>query len=153
MPETSGMPAAPETREPEAERRGGLADFGRRWAEAERLGDVAALDALLTDDFTAVGPRGFVLGKAQWLDRYASGALVHDDFTWDDVTLRQYGRTAVAVGVQGQQSVFDGRDADARFRITQTIVEVDGRWYCGGHCARAEGGAGIVDRTGSTTPA
>ena len=128
MPETSGMPAAPETREPEAERRGGLADFGRRWAEAERLGDVAALDALLTDDFTAVGPRGFVLGKAQWLDRYASGALVHDDFTWDDVTLRQYGRTAVAVGVQGQQSVFDGRDADARFRITQTIVEVDGRW-------------------------
>lgn len=128
MPETSGMPAAPEVREPEAERRGELADFGRRWAEAERLGDVAALDALLTDDFTAVGPRGFVLGKAQWLDRYASGALVHDDFTWDDVTLRQYGRTAVAVGVQGQQSVFDGRDADARFRITQTIVEVDGRW-------------------------
>ncbi|MEW1860013.1 nuclear transport factor 2 family protein [Streptomyces sp. NPDC088194] len=140
MPETSGMPAAPQVREPEwksesksqaeaeAERRGGLADFGHRWAEAERLGDVAALDALLTDDFTAVGPRGFVLGKAQWLDRYASGALVHDDFTWDEVTLRQYGRTAVAVGVQGQQSVFDGRDADGRFRITQTIVEVDGRW-------------------------
>jgi hypothetical protein len=105
-----------------------LADFGRRWAEAERRGDVAALDALLTEDFTAVGPRGFVLDKTKWLDRYASGGLVHDSFTWDEVTVRQYGRSAVAVGVQGQQSVYDGRDADGDFRVTQTIVEVDGRW-------------------------
>jgi hypothetical protein len=31
----------------------------------------------------------------------------------------------------------------------QTIgqgVEVEGHWYCGAHCARAEGKAGIVDR-------
>ena len=105
-----------------------LADFGRCWAQAERRGDVAALDDLLTDDFTAVGPRGFVLDKAKWLERYASGALVHDSFTWDEVKVRQYGRAAVAVGVQGQQSVFEGRDADGDFRITQTIVEVDGRW-------------------------
>ena len=105
-----------------------LADFGRRWAEAERRGDVPALDALLTEDFTAVGPRGFVLDKKKWLDRYASGCLVHDSFTWDEVTVRQYGRCAVAVGVQGQLSVFDGRDADGDFRVTQTIVEVDGRW-------------------------
>lgn len=105
-----------------------LTDFARRWAEAERRGDVAALDALLTDDFTAVGPRGFVLDKKQWLDRYASGVLVHDAFTWDEVTTRQYGRAAVAVGVQGQQSTFDGRDADGYFRMTQMIVEVDGAW-------------------------
>lgn len=105
-----------------------LTVFARRWAEAERRGDVAALDALLTDDFTAVGPRGFVLDKKQWLDRYASGVLVHDAFTWDEVTIRQYGRAAVAVGVQGQQSIFDGRDADGYFRMTQMIVEVDGAW-------------------------
>lgn len=105
-----------------------LADFAHRWTEAERRGDVAALDALLTDDFSAVGPRGFVLDKKQWLDRYASGALVHDAFTWDEVTIRQYGRAAVAVGVQGQQSIFDGRDADGDFRVTQMIVEVDGAW-------------------------
>lgn len=107
---------------------GELADFGRRWAEAERRGDTAALDALLTDDFTAVGPRGFVLDKKQWIDRYASGALVHDAFTWEEVTLRQYGAAAVAVGVQGQQSVFDGRDADGWFRVTQALVEDGGAW-------------------------
>jgi ketosteroid isomerase-like protein len=105
-----------------------LADFAHRWTQAERRGDVAALDALLTDDFTAVGPRGFILGKKQWLDRYASGALIHDAFTWQEVTIRQYGRAAVAVGVQGQQSIYDGRDADGYFRVTQLIVEVDGAW-------------------------
>jgi ketosteroid isomerase-like protein len=105
-----------------------LADFVHRWTEAERRGDVAALDALLTDDFSAVGPVGFVLDKKQWLERYASGSLVHDAFTWDEVTLRQYGSAVVAVGVQGQQSVFDGRDADGFFRMTQTIVRDGGAW-------------------------
>lgn len=61
------------------ERRGEPAEpagFGPRWADAERRGDVEALDALLTDDFSAVGPYGFVLDKKRWLDRYVSGGLV-----------------------------------------------------------------------------
>ncbi|MFI0719241.1 nuclear transport factor 2 family protein [Streptomyces sp. NPDC021224] len=105
-----------------------LAGFARQWAEAERRGDTAALDALLTDDFTAVGPQGFVLDKKQWIDRYASGALIHDSFTWEDVTVRRHGPAAVAVGVQGQQSIYDGRDADGHFRVTQMIVTDGARW-------------------------
>lgn len=105
-----------------------LAQFARSWTEAERRGDTKTLDALLTDDFTAVGHRGFLLDKKQWLDRYDSGCLVHDAFTWDEVTIRQYGGAAVAVGIQGQQSIYDGRDADGYFRVTQTIVHEDGAW-------------------------
>lgn len=105
-----------------------LAEFARRWSEAELRGDVAALDELLTDDFTAVGPQGFVLDKKQWIDRYASGALIHDAFTWEEVTVRRHGRAAVAVGVQGQQSVYDGRDADGHFRVTQMIVADGAQW-------------------------
>lgn len=105
-----------------------LADFARQWTEAERLGDVAALDMLLTDDFTAVGPQGFVLDKKQWIDRYASGVLIHDVFTWEEVTVHRHGQAAVAVGVQGQQSIYDGRDADGHFRVTQVIVAEGDRW-------------------------
>jgi hypothetical protein len=105
-----------------------LADFARRWTEAERLGDAAALDTLLTEDFTAVGPHGFVLDKKQWIDRYASGALIHDAFTWEEVTVRRHGLAAVAVGVQGQQSIYDGRDADGHFRVTQMIVSDGSQW-------------------------
>jgi hypothetical protein len=51
-------------------------EFGKHWVEAELAGDVIVLDALSHKDFVLVGPLGFVLDKAQWLDRYASGDLV-----------------------------------------------------------------------------
>lgn len=105
-----------------------LAGFPVRWADAERRGDTAELAALLTDDFTAVGPRGFVLDKKQWLDRYDSGALIHDAFAWVELTVRHYGCAAVVLGVQMQQSVYEGRDVDGCFRVTQTLVEDGGRW-------------------------
>lgn len=121
------------------------AEFGRRWAEAERRGDIVALDALLTEDFSAVGTFGFVLDKKQWLDRYASGALVHDAFTWDDVTVHEYAHTAVAVGVQGQQSTYEGRDVDGCFRVTQTLVEEDGAWKLAAVHLSPTGGQGEDD--------
>ncbi|WP_329194187.1 MULTISPECIES: hypothetical protein [unclassified Streptomyces] len=36
-----------------------------------------------------------------------------------------------------------------RVQIIGQGVEADGHWYCGAHCARAEGRAGIVDKVGS----
>ncbi|MEV0780570.1 nuclear transport factor 2 family protein [Streptomyces sp. NPDC050433] len=99
-----------------------LAEFGPRWAKAELGGDVDALDRLLADDFRAVGPRGFILDKAQWLERYASGLLIHDSFDWTEVEVRRHGEAAVAIGLQCQQSIVDGRDADGRFRATQFLA-------------------------------
>ncbi len=36
-----------------------------------------------------------------------------------------------------------------RVQIIGQGVEVDGHWFCGAHCARAEGKVGIVDKIGS----
>src|SRR4051812_47948865 len=47
------------------------------WARAEGQADIAALDRLLTPGFRGVGPVGFVLDKARWLQRFADG-LVHE---------------------------------------------------------------------------
>ncbi|MFC8080751.1 nuclear transport factor 2 family protein [Streptomyces sp. NPDC057307] len=99
-----------------------LAEFARRWEKAELGGDVDALDRLLADDFRGVGPRGFILDKAQWLERYASGHLIHDAFDWTEVEVRRHGEAAVAIGLQCQQSIVDGRDADGRFRATQFLA-------------------------------
>jgi hypothetical protein len=59
--------------------------IGTRWASAEQSADTAALDELTAPDFRLVGPFGFVLDKAQWLDRYAPGELVTSSLTWDEV--------------------------------------------------------------------
>jgi len=36
-----------------------------------------------------------------------------------------------------------------RVQIIGQGVEADGHWFCGAHCARAEGKVGIVDKVGS----
>jgi hypothetical protein len=33
-----------------------------------------------------------------------------------------------------------------RVQIIGQGVEADGTWYCGAHCARADGKTGVVDR-------
>ncbi|MDT0447074.1 nuclear transport factor 2 family protein [Streptomyces johnsoniae] len=106
--------------------------FGRRWARAELAGDTDALGTLLTGDFTAVGRHGFVLDRAAWLARYSSGALVHDSFDWEYVEIRRYGCAALALGVQSQQSIYEGRDVDGHFRISQFLTAADGRWRLAG---------------------
>lgn len=53
-------------------------DLSERWAIAEQQGDYEALEALLADEFKAVGPRGFLLDKDEWLQRYRTGRLKHE---------------------------------------------------------------------------
>lgn len=109
-----------------------ILDLGQRWADAERHADVAALNTLLADDFVAVGPRGFVLNRQQWLDRYRSGDLKNDTLSWAKVSVRDYGEAAVAVGIQTQHAAYQGHDASGRFRVTQVAVHQAGRWLIAG---------------------
>lgn len=97
-------------------------ELGRRWVEAEQAGDVAVLDALSTPDFTLDGPLGFVLDKAQWLDRYRSGDMATHTLAWEQVEVRDYGEAAVAVGVHDQTASYRGNRVDGRFRATQILV-------------------------------
>ena len=104
-----------------------LDELGRQWMEAERRGDAEALGALAVTDFTLVGPLGFVLGKDQWVARYQEGAMVTHEMSWTDVTVREYGETAVAIGVLTQRASYRGTPADGSFRVTQISVR-DGGW-------------------------
>jgi len=107
-------------------------DFVDQWVAAERNEDVEALARLLTDDFVGVGPRGFLLTRDQWLERYRSGDLQHSNFTFNDVQVREYADSAVIVGSQNQQTTFQGRDASANPRATLIAVRPDDHWQLAG---------------------
>ncbi|WP_312871520.1 DUF4440 domain-containing protein [Amycolatopsis acididurans] len=107
-------------------------ELGQRWAEAERRGDTVGLDALTTEDFTLVGPLGFVLTKPVWLERYRNGGLVTHSLAWDETTVRDYGDTAVVVGRHTQRAEYRGTPADGSFRATHVVVRRDGRWLLAG---------------------
>jgi ketosteroid isomerase-like protein len=109
-----------------------IRELGRRWADAEERGDADALSALTVEDFTLVGPLGFVLDKQQWLDRYRSGDFVTHSLQWDDVSVRDYGTAAIAIGRQTQRAAYRGAASDGQFRITHVAVRTGDAWLLAG---------------------
>jgi ketosteroid isomerase-like protein len=109
-----------------------IRDLGHDWIGAEQRADVAYLDTFATDDFTLVGPLGFLLDKRQWLERYTTGAFVTRSLTWTDVSVRDYGDAAVAVGALEQEAAYQGRPSNGRFRVTQILVRDGERWRLAG---------------------
>lgn len=109
-----------------------IVKLGRQFADAQQRGDVAALDEVLTDDFKLVGPLGFVLSREDWLEQHRSGALGVQSLEWDDVDVRSYDETAIAIGRQNQRAAYRGQPADGSFRVTQIAVRADDRWALAG---------------------
>lgn len=114
------------------DRRQRLERLGEDWSAAELGGDTVALGRMLADDFVAVGPRGFMLTKEQWLSRHDSGSLKYRSFGWDEVDVRVHGNAAVMTGRQTAEASHD--DGQVRheirdgFRATLVFVEERGRW-------------------------
>jgi ketosteroid isomerase-like protein len=104
-----------------------ILDLVRRWAEAEQRNDPDLLDGLLAAGFVGVGPAGFVLTREQWLGRFRGG-LHNSALTVEDHQLHHHGVAAVVVGVQAQQTSFQGRDNSGRFRLTAVAVRPEDRW-------------------------
>jgi Domain of unknown function (DUF4440) len=94
-----------------------LEKLGEDWAAAELGGDTAFLERALADDFIAVGPRGFMLTKEQWLSRHASGSLTYASFEWDEMRAEaRYDDGDVRHEIRDQ------------FRATLVFVQEHERW-------------------------
>ena len=110
--------------EPQSE----IEELSLLWASSERNNDAAALDKLLAEDFTAVGPRGFVLTRVEWLQRYQEAAFVNEQFEWSINSIRVYRDSAVLIGTQNQRSAYRGQPSSGQFRVTQILVRKDEGW-------------------------
>jgi len=105
-----------------------IEEFGKRWVEAEVAGDTSAMDSLAHQDFLLVGPLGFILDKAQWLERYSSGAFVTSALDWRETTVRVSGDCAVVIGVHDQQAAYRGQPNNGQFRASHILIRQDGAW-------------------------
>lgn len=109
-----------------------ILDVVRHWTDAELHSDADTLDTLLAGDFVGIGPRGFVLTHEQWVARYRGGDLRNEAFALLETAVREYGDTAVVVGIQDQRTSFQGHDASGRFRATLILVRQADRWLIAG---------------------
>lgn len=109
-----------------------LRKLGEDRANAELRGDTQFVRRLLADDFVGVGPRGFTLTKAAWIERLESGDLQYESLTWDDAQVRIYGDAAVIIGRETSKATYKGTPIQGEFRETQVFVRQDGRWLLAG---------------------
>ena len=105
-----------------------IAQISEYFAAAERQGDTAYMQRTLTDDFLAVGPRGFTLNKEQWLQRFTSGSLKYEYLEWDEANVRTYGDAAVVTGRERQKVNYEGQGMEMELRTTPVWVKQNGRW-------------------------
>lgn len=110
--------------------RDAVADAQRRFDDAELRDDRAALDELIDAGFLSIGPKGFVLDKAQWIAR-------HDHFRYheldvSEMDVRTFPSAAIVRSVQRNHADSSGHDVRIATRVSQTWVQRAGAWRIAG---------------------
>jgi len=122
-----------------------LERFGQEWAAAELRGDTTFFEETLADDFVGIGPYGFMLSKAEWIERHTTGKLKYESFALDEVRVRLYGDTAVLTGRETAEGRYEDGDTKhdirEKFRVTLVLVKRQEDWLLAGvHLSFIAGG-------------
>ena len=114
--------------------------FERDACKAFLDADVAALERVLTPDFTLTLSSGEVSTRADEIKELHSKKVHYDVFENYDMLARLYGNdTAVALGKTRVKGTADGKAFDRIVQFTDTLIKRDGRWQlAAGHVSRIE---------------
>jgi len=102
--------------------------------------DMAALERVLTSDFTLTLSNGDVETRADEINELRSGKVHYDVFENYDMLARLYGNDmAIVLGKTRVKGTADGKPFDRIVQFTDTLIKRDGRWQlAAGHVSRIE---------------
>jgi ketosteroid isomerase-like protein len=102
----------------------------RRYDDAVRHADAAALDSLWADEFVFVNPRGERLTKAQRLTNFRTARTTMDTLAPapSEERIRVYGDVAVLTTLLKIGGRYSGRAHSGTYRALVVWVKRDGRW-------------------------
>ena len=102
--------------------------------------DSAALERVLTPDFTLTLSNGEVSTRGNEIDELRNGKVHYDVFENYDMNARVYGvDAAVVVGKTRVKGTSEGKPFDRVVQFTDTLIKRDGRWQlAAGHVSRIE---------------
>ena len=114
--------------------------FERDACKAFLDADVAALERVLTPDFTLTLSNGEVNTRADEINELRRGKVHYDVFENYDMLARLYdNETAVVLGKTRVKGTADGKPFDRIVQFTDTLIKRDGRWQLvAGHVSRIE---------------
>ena len=103
------------------------------WASAAQKNDLAGLAKLFADEMIYSHSSGLVETKAQYLEALKSGNQKYTSITHSDVTMKNFGDTALVVAKVNMKGTTKGVPFDNTLRLMHTWVKRDGRWQLAGH--------------------
>jgi hypothetical protein len=114
--------------------------FEREACKAFLDADVAALERVLTPEFTLTLSNGEVSTRADEINELRSGKVHYEVFENYDMLARLYGNdTAVVLGKTRVKGTANGKPFDRVVQFTDTLIKRDGRWQlAAGHVSRIE---------------
>ena len=114
--------------------------FERDACKAFLDADPAALERVLTNDFTLTLSNGEVSTRANEINELRSGKVHYDVFENYDMEARLYGdKTAVVLGKTHVKGMSEGKPFDRVVQFTDTLVKRDSGWQlAAGHVSRIE---------------
>ncbi|HEX9423179.1 MAG TPA: nuclear transport factor 2 family protein [Pyrinomonadaceae bacterium] len=114
--------------------------FERDACKAFLDADPAALERVLTSDFTLTLSNGEVSTRADEINELHSGKVQYDVFENYDMIARLYGdNMAVVLGKTRVKGTTEGKPFDRVVQFTDTLIKHEGRWQlAAGHVSRLE---------------
>src|SRR3989442_4359862 len=97
-------------------------------AAAVTKADVAALEAVTSDDCTWIDRNGRVRDKAQTMSDIKTGDIKITSNEVSDMKVRVYGDTAVVTGRADTKGTIGGKDISGPMLFTRVYVKRNGRW-------------------------
>ena len=114
--------------------------FERDACKAFLDADVAALERVLTPDFTLTLSNGDVETRADQINELRSAKVHYDLFENYDMLVRLYGNdAAVVLGKTRVKGTADGKPFDRIVQFTDTLIKRNGGWQlAAGHVSRTK---------------
>ena len=98
----------------------------RSWLDAYEKRDVAAMNAIVADDFTITFSDGSMQTKPQIIESLKRPG--GSKFSTENVQSRQYGDTVILIGLVVTEWMQNDKPMFDRSRYTDTYVKRNGRW-------------------------
>jgi ketosteroid isomerase-like protein len=98
------------------------------WNDAYAQGDVAALDRVLADEWTAIAGNADIVTKAQILAMVATTPWPFTTYTFGEVVYRMYGETAVVTGRLTGSGPMGEQPVQIDQRYLRVYIHRSGRW-------------------------
>ncbi len=99
------------------------------WREATLKGNIAAMDALLADDYMAITAVGTLLSKDQTIANLRKGTMHFTSLELSDRKVRFYGTTAVVTSIAKVDGMTPEGDISGSYRYTRVYVrDPQGKW-------------------------